>query len=103
MMQVRPIKVGDIWCVAVDVQLPKTRLLAISTEHGYVMCGALDVELLRTKLSDRGILAARAVGVRTIEDLLQGTVESCTQHAEELGIHKGMPIQEALRRMHEAS
>lgn len=103
MMQVKPIKVGEAWCVAIDVQLPKTRLLAISTENGYVMCGALDVHLLRTKLSDRGIIAARAIGVRTIEDLLQGTVESCTQRAEDLGIRPGMPIKEALERMHNAS
>lgn len=63
------------------------------------MCGALDVELLRTKLASRGILAARAVGVKTMEELLAGTVESCTQEAEARGIHEGMPIQEALIRM----
>jgi uncharacterized protein YunC (DUF1805 family) len=99
MMNVHPIKVGDAWCTAIDVQLPKTRLLAIRTERGYVMCGALDVNLLRTRLADREILAARAVGVRTIDDLLNGQVESCTQTAEKVGIHPGMPIREALALM----
>lgn len=99
MMNVRPIQVDQEWCTAVDVQLPKTRLLAITTETGYVMCGALDVELLKTKLSDRKIIAARAVGVRTIEDLLNGQVESCTQEAEALGIYPGTSIRTALLKM----
>lgn len=60
------------------------------------MCGALDIDLLRTQLANRGIIAARAVGVRTIDDLLGGTVESCTQPAELLGIRSGMPIRDAL-------
>lgn len=98
-MNVNPIQVGNDWCTAIDVQLPKTRLLAISTRTGYVMCGALDVHLLRTQLADREIIAARAIGVRTIEQLLDGQVDSCTQQAEAIGIHAGMCIRDALCRM----
>lgn len=95
-VEVHPISVAGENFISVEVQLPKTTLLTIQCETGYVMCGALDVQLLRTKLGDRGIVAARAVGVRTIQDLLDGSVESCTQGAEALGIHPGMPIKEAL-------
>lgn len=95
-VEVHPVSVAGENFISVEVQLPKTTLLTIQCETGYVMCGALDVQLLRTKLADRGIVAARAVGVRTIEELLNGTVESCTQGAEEIGVHPGLPIKEAL-------
>ncbi|MCL6548131.1 MAG: DUF1805 domain-containing protein [Alicyclobacillus sp.] len=99
MIEVKPIRVDNEAFVAITVRLPKTNLLAVCSESGYVMCGALDVGLLREKLADRGIIAARAVGVRTLDDLLTGTVESCTQAAEAIGIRPGMPIREALLRM----
>jgi uncharacterized protein YunC (DUF1805 family) len=98
----RPVWIDGDPYTAVEVELPKTHLLAITCDAGYVMCGALDIDLLRTKLADRGIVAARAVGVRTLQELIDGTVESCTQAAEALGIHPGQPIREALRRMRQA-
>lgn len=101
-MHMRPIRVGEFDCVAVEVKLPKTNLIAVQTDTGYVMCGALDVQLLRDRLQHRGIMAARAVGVKTIEELLAGSVESCTQEAERIGIVPGMAVQEALIRMKQA-
>lgn len=102
MVQIQPVHVGEYTLIAFEVKLPKTTLLGVCTDRGYVMCGALDVQLLRGTLADRGIVAARAVGVRTVDDLLNGTVESSTQSAEAIGIVAGMPIREALIRMREA-
>jgi uncharacterized protein YunC (DUF1805 family) len=99
LISVYPISVDDHAFIAVEVTLPKTNLLAITTSKGYVMCGALDVELLRTRLKSREILAARAVGVKTMEELLEAKVESCTQAAEDVGIQPGTPIREALLHM----
>ncbi|MGW6431161.1 hypothetical protein ACWFOZ_18120, partial [Bacillus subtilis] len=31
---------------AVTVKLPKTNFMAVANDHGYIMCGALDVALL---------------------------------------------------------
>ena len=45
--------------------------MAVTNEVGYIMCGALDVGLLNAKLKERKIVAGRAVGVRTIEQLLE--------------------------------
>ena len=81
------------------VHLPKTTLLTISNEIGYIMCGALDVGLLNQKLADRKIIAGRAVGVRTIDDLLKAPLESVTYEAENCGITKGMIGEEALLKM----
>lgn len=85
--------------LGVEVKLPKTTLLSISTDKGYIMCGALDVALLNERLSDRGIIAGRAVGVRTLEELMNAPLESVTLTAEEMGIVAGMKGSEALERM----
>ncbi|AZU63832.1 YunC family protein [Neobacillus mesonae] len=99
MIDLSPIEINGHTFLAVSVLLPKTTLLAVSSDKGYIMCGALDVGLLNEKLKDRKIIAGRAVGVRTIEQLLEAPLESVTLEAEELGIYKGMIGRDALLRM----
>ncbi|CAH2714403.1 hypothetical protein BACCIP111895_01566 [Neobacillus rhizosphaerae] len=94
-----PIEINGHTFLAVSVLLPKTTLLAVSSDKGYIMCGALDVGLLNEKLKDRKIIAGRAVGVRTIDQLLNAPLESVTLEAEELGIHQGMIGKDALLKM----
>lgn len=99
-MQMVPISVGEgLVALGIEVKLPKTTLLAVATDKGYIMCGALDVGLLNEKLADRKIIAGRAVGVRTLEQLLAAPLESVTLEAERLGIHPGMSGLEAIKRM----
>ncbi|MGD6817302.1 YunC family protein [Metabacillus sp. 84] len=81
---------------AVTVKLPKTNFMAVSSDKGYIACGALDVSLLNHKLKDREIIAGRAVGVRTIEELLDAPLESITFEAAKSGISEGMTGREAL-------
>ncbi len=99
MIRMVPYALGDSTVIGVEVKLPLTTLLAVSTDKGYIMCGALDVALLNDKLKDRGIIAGRAVGVRTLEQLLEAPLESVTHAAEEIGIHAGMKGIDALKRM----
>ncbi|WP_151735422.1 YunC family protein [Paenibacillus tengchongensis] len=96
MVTLEPVQIGGHTLVGVEVKLPKTTLLSISTSRGYIMCGALDVGLLNAKLADRGIIAGRAVGVRTLQQLLEAPLESVTTEAEKLGILPGMSGEEAL-------
>ncbi|QSF46573.1 YunC family protein [Paenibacillus tianjinensis] len=96
MVTIEPVQVGGHTLVGVEVKLPKTTLLTVSTSRGYIMCGALDVGLLNETLSDRKIIAARAVGVRTLAQLLAAPLESVTIEAENLGIVPGMTGTEAL-------
>lgn len=98
MVSVMPIDVGGKTAVGVSVELPKTRLLAVATEKGYIMCGALDVQLLNTRLADRQILAGRAVGVRTLDELLDAPLYDVTEAAQQLGVTPGMTGREALAR-----
>ncbi|MDU0205288.1 YunC family protein [Paenibacillus sp. MAH-36] len=99
MMRVEPILLEGHTAIAIEVKLPKTTLLVVTTDKGYIMCGALDVALLNERLSERNIVAARATGVRTIEELLEAPLESVTYTAEDLGIFAGMTGREAILRM----
>lgn len=99
MVTLTPIIIEGHPFTAVTVSLPKTTLLTVSNEKGYIMCGALDVGLLNEVLADRKIVAGRAVGVKTIEQLLKAPLESVTLEAEQLGIYKGMIGEEALLKM----
>lgn len=103
MVRVTPIVVDGYTFVAIEVELPQTHLSIVECNEGYVMCGALDIQLLRDKLAKRNVVAARAVGVKTLSELLDGTVESCTQGAEALGIQPGMPIRSALVKMKQSA
>lgn len=97
MMQMVPVTLKNgVTVVGVEVKLPKTTLIAVATDKGYIMCGALDVGLLNDRLKHREIVAGRAVGVQTLEQLLEAPLESVTTTAESLGIVVGMKGSEAL-------
>ncbi|ASV68436.1 DUF1805 domain-containing protein [Cytobacillus sp. FSL W7-1323] len=99
MVELKPVILDGHTFMTVSVELPKTNLLVVSNDKGYIMCGALDVALLNEKLKDRHVIAGRAVGVKTIQQLIDAPLESVTFAAEELGIKKGMIGREALLRM----
>lgn len=99
MVDVFPITIEDKTFIGISVQLPKTNLIVVKNEIGYIMCGALDVALLNERLKDRKIIAGRAVGVKTIQQLLDAPLESVTAEAENFGIHVGMIGKEALLKM----
>jgi uncharacterized protein YunC (DUF1805 family) len=99
MMNVSPITIQGHTFLAISVELPKTNLLVVASDIGYIMCGALDVALLNEKLKDRGIIAGRAVGVKTIDQLLDAPLESITIEAENRGITPGMIGRDALLKM----
>lgn len=99
MVELQPIMIENVPFTAVTVRLPQTNLMAIYNQKGYIMCGALDVRLLNEKLADRGIIAGRAVGVKTLDELLAAPLESVTFAAEARGITKGMRGRDALLKM----
>ncbi|MBP3949916.1 YunC family protein [Bacillus suaedae] len=99
MLDMSPIQIEDKTFIAVTLKLPKTNFMAVMNDNGYIMCGALDVALLNEKLKERKIIAGRAVGVRTIDQLLEAPLESVTLEAEQLGITTGMKGKDALLKM----
>jgi uncharacterized protein YunC (DUF1805 family) len=99
LMNLSPIEIEGHTFLAVSVELPKTNLLVVTNDNGYIMCGALDVGLLNEKLKDRKIIAGRAVGVKTIQQLIEAPLESVTHEAEQMGITAGMIGRDALLKM----
>lgn len=99
MITVNPLEIDGMFFTAITVELPKTNLLMISNDVGYIMCGALDVDVLNEKLADRHVIAARAVGVRTIDDLLHAPLEKVTNASKSFGWKVGMIGKEALGRI----
>lgn len=77
MITVEPLEVDGIIFTAVSVELPKTTLLTISNDIGYIMCAALDVDIFNEipKLKERNVIAGRAMGVRTIDQLLNAPLQ----------------------------
>lgn len=103
MVSVTPIPLpGGGHAIGVTVELPRTRLVAAAVPEGYIMCGALDVALLDRLLGERHVVAGRALGVRTLDDLLAKPLESVTDAARTLGVHEGMTGLQALSRMRAA-
>ncbi|WP_077327840.1 YunC family protein [Virgibacillus siamensis] len=96
MLTVNPLEVEGMFFTAITVELPKTNLLVISNEIGYIMCGALDVDLLNEVLADRKVIAGRAVGVKTIDQLLHAPLEKITDASGEYGWEPGMIGKDAL-------
>ncbi|WP_093046040.1 YunC family protein [Thalassobacillus cyri] len=103
MIDVKPIFIEEYPFTAITVALPKTNLLIVSNDEGYIMCAALDVDLLSEKLADRKVIAGRAVGVRTIEQLLDAPLEKVTNASKEKGWHPGMKGKDALLKLASSS
>ena len=96
MITINPIEIDGIVFTAIQVEIPKTNLLIITNEIGYIMCAALDIDVLNEKLKDRKVIAGRAVGVRNIEQLLEAPLEKITDASKKYGWEVGMSGKEAL-------
>lgn len=98
MITINPLEIDGMQFTAVSVELPKTTLLTISNEVGYIMCAALDVAIFDEvpKLKERQVIAGRALGVRTIDQLLHAPLEKITDASKFYGWKVGMTGREAL-------
>ena len=100
MLTVKPVPIGpEGTAIGITVVLPRTTLVVVTTETGYIMCGALDVRLLDERLKAREIIAGRAIGVHSVDDLLGAPLEDVTRPARALGIQPGMLGRDAVARM----
>ncbi len=84
--------------ITYEVFLPKTTLLIVTNDIGYIMCAAIDIDFFNQtpKLVERKIIAGRAEGVRTLEQLLNAPLAKVTHAAKELGITEGVIGKDAL-------
>jgi len=79
--------------VGIEIILPNSPpLVIIRGRKGFVMCGYLDINVAN-KL---GLIAARVVGVKNVEEILEKEIVNVTSKAKELGIKEGMKVKEIL-------
>jgi uncharacterized protein YunC (DUF1805 family) len=102
MVVMTPVKLSNRVVVGITVDMPKTRLICIQAGQGYIVCGLLDVDVVDELHPEREVIAGRAYGVRTVEELLNARLNAVTRKARELGIQEGMTGREALERMLQA-
>lgn len=86
MIEMIPINLDNGKAIGISVKYPKTTLLSISTEVGYIMCGVLNIEGVDKLHADRDIIAARMTKVKTFDDMLRAKVVEATQEAQKIGI-----------------
>lgn len=99
MLHVNKINIEGYEFLTYEVELPKTTLFIVSHEKvGYIMCAALDIDFFNNspKLIARKIIAGRAEGVRSIEQLLDAPLAKVTVAADEMGIKVGTIGRDAL-------
>jgi len=90
MVEMIPIKLDNGTAIGIAVRYPKTTLLSITTDAGYIMCGVLNVEGVDTLHRERRIIAARLTNVKNFDDMLDAIVIEATKQAESLGIIPGI-------------
>ncbi len=100
MVKMEPIFLNGHCVIGVEIAYPKTTLLSITVPNiGYIMCGVLNIQAMDTLHPERGIIAARVVGVKTFQDLLKARVVETTKQGEQIGISPGMTGAESLECM----
>ena len=98
MLHVNKINIEGYEFLSYEVELPKTTLFVVANEVGYIMCAALDIDFFNNseKLRARKIIAGRAEGVRSIEQLLEDPLAKVTIACDELLIKPGTIGKDAL-------
>lgn len=91
-------KIKEYSFYKIEVALPKTNLLIVGNKRGYFMCGALDVGVFDSKphLQERKVVCGRALGVKTIDELIDAPLKEVSKECEQLGIFPGMKVSDAL-------
>ncbi|SMD31072.1 YunC family protein [Picrophilus oshimae] len=73
----------------------KAPLVILKGETGYIMCGYLNIDVANS-LND---VAVRVTGVNDVNDVLNTTVNACTDAARSLGIKPGDRIMDIIDKL----
>jgi uncharacterized protein YunC (DUF1805 family) len=92
-MVIKKMKIGSRTVETFVTSLQRKNFILLKARRGYIMCGYLNLKAAE-KFKD---VAAKIVGVSTMQQALNGTIHSCTSRARKLGIHKGQPVRDTLK------
>ena len=92
-MVTKEIKVKNTIFKGIELDLcDNAKLLVITGQKGYIMCGYLNINTAQK----RNDVACIVTGVKTIEDMLNSNVVALTAKAQELGISMNMEVKKVL-------
>ena len=84
------------------VELKGTTLLLIEGYDAFFLCCALDVDIYNSiKMIDRKVICGKAIGVKTIEELLNAPIHSICDYGKSLGLYEGMKVYEGFKKLSE--
>lgn len=86
------VTVGDKKLDFFKIDLPKSPLLLLKGEKGFIMCGYLDISVA-DKVGDS---AAKVRGVKDIKDFLEAQITEVTKQGHDLGLRVSMKVRDAL-------
>jgi uncharacterized protein YunC (DUF1805 family) len=91
-MKTTDLKIDGKKGTGIEISLPHANLVLVKGEHGFVMCGYLNIDVAEKM----GEAAAVVRGVKTVDDLLKATVAAVTSAAQAKGVQIGMTGKDAL-------
>jgi len=92
MIEVEMLDVGGKKLLGLKADLPNAPLLLLIHERLVVGCGYISVEAMEKV----GNAACVVRGVRSFQDVFSAEIAELTSKAEELGVRRGMKVEEAL-------
>ncbi len=93
MITIEPVDVDGLRVMGVKVELAHAPILLLVGKKGFIGCGYFSVETAN-KLGD---VVAIVSGVRTFEDMLNASIISASEKAQEMGIIAGMKGKDAVK------
>ena len=81
--------------MGIAISMPKTKLLIIRAEKGYMACGYFDIKTIEA-LEDAAVIVKN---VNSFSKMLKGKIEYVSKKAKKLGIKKQMTPMQALELM----
>lgn len=92
-VRVKILQCGEKKLIGVEVDLPNSPpLVVVRGDRGFAMCGLLDVAT-----ADRlGLIAVKARGVKSVEELLEKEVDEVSSEASKLGVKPGVKVKDLI-------
>lgn len=81
----------------VEIELNNSTILLIEGFKSFFMCGALNPKVYK----DREVICGNAVGVKSIEQLLNSKINELSNYAIKQGLNTNMKVYEAFKELSE--
>ena len=94
------IRKNNLEIETLEVKLKGTTLLIVEAFDAFFMCGALDVNIYNSHtMVDRKVICGKAIGVKTIDELLNSPIYSVCDYGKTVGLTEGMKVYEAFEKL----